>query len=87
MYRESQHPFLSKSYAAYSAIAANLYDENLAILDGSDLETTEKCKDCGKVKRQKEVTGKIIDIYTYSFKLIALMDCHTQIRQLLPGSE
>lgn len=50
-----------------------------AILDGSDLETTQNYEGCGKVRRVEEVDGKEIKTTVFGFKIIAVMDLHTQI--------
>ena len=56
------------------------FPENIkAILDGSDLETTKNFKGCGMAKRQKEEKGKIVEKIVYGFKIVAVMDCHTQV--------
>ncbi len=49
------------------------------ILDGSDLKTTEKYEGCGRVRRGEEVNGQKVDVITFGFKIIAVMDLHTQI--------
>ena len=53
--------------------------EITAILDGSDLETTEKYEGCGRVRRDKEINGKNVEGIIFGFKIIAVMDLHTQI--------
>lgn len=50
-----------------------------AILDGSELKTTENYEGCGRVRRVEEVDGKEVETITYGFKIIAVMDLHTQI--------
>lgn len=50
-----------------------------AILDGSDLETTEKYKGCGRAKRTKKIKGKEVKVEVFGFKIIAIMDLYTQI--------
>jgi len=54
------------------------------IIDSSDLETTEKYKDCASVTRIKKTVnnrGEIVEtkITVYGFKIIALIDIKTQI--------
>ena len=53
--------------------------ELTAIMDGSDLETTEQYEGCGRVRRDKEVNGKTVEVTIFGFKIIAVMDLHTQI--------
>ena len=54
------------------------------IIDGSDLETTEKYKNCGsvtRVKKTKNNKGKTIKtkVTIHGFKIIAIIDVKTQI--------
>lgn len=53
--------------------------EITAILDGSDLETTEKYKGCGKVSRIKIINGKEVKVNVFGFKIMAVMDLYTKI--------
>ena len=54
------------------------------IIDGSDLETTEKYKDCGSVTKTKRTINKKgqvkkTEVTVYGFKIIAIIDVKTQI--------
>ena len=53
--------------------------EVTAIMDGSDLETTEKYQGCGRLRKTKKVNGKEIEVDIFGFKIIAVMDLFTQI--------
>ena len=61
------------------------FDDKInAIIDGSDLETTEKYKNCGsvtRIKKDKDKNGNIVKtkVTVYGFKIIAIIDVKTQI--------
>lgn len=53
--------------------------EITAILDGSDLQTTEKYKGCGRASRIKTIDGKEVKVTVFGFKIMAVMDLYTKI--------
>lgn len=56
-----------------------------AVLDATDLETTDRCMGCGSVKREREVTlrgsnkKRKISVMVYGFKMWAVFDPKTEI--------
>lgn len=53
--------------------------EITAILDGSDLQTTEKYKGCGRASRIKTIDGKEVKVTVFGFKIMAVMDLYMKI--------
>jgi len=53
--------------------------EITCVIDGTDIETTAKCKGAGSRTKYKEIKGRIVTYQAFGFKAVALFDLATQI--------
>ncbi|WP_407936409.1 transposase [Limnochorda pilosa] len=54
------------------------------VLDGTDVETTGRCRGAGRAKREKKVTDragrpKVVEVLVFGFKVVVAFDLATQI--------
>lgn len=53
--------------------------ELTTVIDGTDVETTDQCKGCGKRTKKKQVKKEQVTYLAYGFKAVALYDLATQL--------